>query len=185
MVAGVRFFPTGASSAGDFGVAVFSFLIVLTSIASSSATAASLDAEHFSAGLPVEVDLVGLAFGLHPELLWRPFDPEGAFHLRAATGVMVGPELTLVPVSLGFREVFLPTRTVRPGLGFGLQLQNFFPYGHEHILRLDQYMEITVDVRVRDDMRVGLELSPEFGWLGGFGLGMATRVGVQVDLPLH
>jgi hypothetical protein len=30
---------------------------------------------------------------------------------------------------------------------------------------------------------VGLQVSPEFGMVGGFGLGMATRLGVSADLP--
>ena len=159
-------------------------LTLLASLASGPASASSLSAEHFSAALPVEVALVGLSVGVRPQLLWRPFNPDGAFHLRASTGAMVGPELSVVPLSLGVREVIFPTRAVRPGVGYGVQVQSFFPYGHEPIRRVDQYMEFTLDARVQDGLRVALELSPEFGWIGGFGLGMATRLGVQADLPL-
>ena len=67
----------------------------------SAAFAGALDADHFSVGLPAEVDLVGLAFGVRPELLWRPFG--GATHVRVATGLMVGPELAFVPFSLSVR----------------------------------------------------------------------------------
>ena len=162
---------------------MISTLSLLASLAAAPAVASPLEAEHFSAALPIEADLVGLAFGLHPELTWRPFDPEGRFHVRAATGAMVGPELTLVPVSLGVREVFRPTKDFRFGVGAGLQLQNFFPYGHAPVPRLDQYYEFTLDTRVSEGWRVTAALSPEFGWIGGFGLGMAARAGLQVDLP--
>ncbi len=163
---------------------MISTLSLIASLAAGPAVASPLSTEHFSVVIPAEVDLVGLAFGLHPEVLWRPFDPDGMVHLRASVGAMVGPELVLVPASLGVRQVFLPTRAVRPGLGFGLQVQNFFPYGHDRVTRIDQYLELTLDVRIREGWRVAFELSPEFGWVGGFGLGMAARVGLHVDLPL-
>ncbi|MBX2802613.1 MAG: hypothetical protein KTR31_33345 [Myxococcales bacterium] len=144
-----------------------------------------LRAEHFSVTLPVEVDLVGLASGLHPELTWRPFRSDGAFHVRVATGLMAGPELALVPLSFGLREVLFPRQRVRPTLGLGIQMQTFLPYGHAPKVRLDQYMELGVDVRVREGWRIAFQASPEFGWLGGFGLGMAARLGVTADLPLR
>ncbi len=159
-------------------------MVSLTLLSLGAALAAPLDPERFSVGLPAEMDLVGLAFGLHPELLWRPFDADGAFHVRAATGLMVGSELALLPVSLGVREVFFPTRKVRPGLGMGVQLQTFFPNHHPPVSRLDMTMEATLDVAVAEGWRVGLQLSPEIG-MTSFGLGMATRLGVQRALPLN
>lgn len=140
-------------------------------------------AERFSVGLPIEANLVGLSFGVHPELLYRPFRPDGWFHLRAATGFTAGPELSSVPLSLGFREVFFFGKRVQPGLGAGVQLQNFIPYGHAPVTRLDMTMEATLDVQVAEGWTVGAQLSPEFGMVGGFGLGMATRIGVRRDLP--
>ncbi len=154
----------------------------MVSLLLGAALAAPPDLERLSVGLPVEMDLVGLAFGLHPELLWRPLGEQGAFHVRGATGLMVGPELALLPLSLGVREVFFPARKVRPGLGAGVQLQTFFPRQHAPTARLDLTMEATLDVEVAEGWRVGLQISPEFGMVGGFGLGMATRIGVQRDL---
>ena len=157
---------------------------LFAALGAGAAEASPLDPEHFSIAVPLEANMVGLSFGLHPALLWRPLDPQGAFHVRASTGLMMGPELSQVPVSLGLRQVFFPTRTVRPGMGLGLQVQNFFPKDHAMVTRIDQYYELTVDARVSDGWRVGLEMSPEFGWIGGFGLGMAVRLGLQADLPL-
>ena len=50
-----------------------------------------------SAVVPAEVHLVG--FGVHPELLWRPFSPDGSFSGRCRVGV--GPELIILPISIG------------------------------------------------------------------------------------
>jgi hypothetical protein len=158
-------------------------MVSLLALGVGAALAAPQDSERFTVGLPLELDLVGLAVGAHPELLWRPLKPDGALHLRTGTGLMVGPELTLLPLSLGVREVFLPRRAVRPGLGTGVQLQTFFPRQHEPVVRLDLTIEATLDVRVAEGWRVGLQVSPEFGMVGGFGLGMATRLGVSADLP--
>lgn len=150
-----------------------------------SGDAQALEADHFSLGLPLEANIVGLAFGAHPELLWRPFDPAGRFQVRAATGVVAGPELALIPISLGIRQMFMPENKFRLGFGAGVQFQNFLPYGHELVPRLDQYYEFYFDVATSDSLRVTAALSPEFGWVGGFGLGMAARLGVQMDFPLR
>lgn len=157
----------------------------ILSVSLLSGAASALETESFSLGVPLEADVVGLAFGVHPELLWRPFDPAGRFNLRAATGIMAGPELALVPVSLGFRQMLRPEKVFRPGFGAGVQFQAFLPYGHELVPRLDQYYEFYFDVATSDSLRVTAALSPEFGWVGGFGLGMAARLGVQMDFPLR
>ena len=151
-------------------------------MASASAKEHDPDASRWSVGVPVEVDLVGLAAGMHPEILFRPAAPDGALNLRFATGVMAGPELTLVPFSLGVRGVIVPRRIVRPYGGLGLQMQVFAPYGAPARARLDVYMELGLDVRIVDSWRIGLQVSPEFGVAPAFGLGMATRLGFQVDL---
>ena len=145
-------------------------------------------AERWSLGVPLELDVVGLAIGVHPEALYRPFDPEGGFHLRAAAGTMFGPELTLIsPLALGVRQEFFPRKRVQPGLGTGFQWQTFAVYGDGAHNRIDMYMEMSLHVRVQDDFDVGLQISPEFGLVGmgkdgfysTFGLGMATRLNVQ------
>lgn len=155
-------------------------LLLLFSVA--SAKESDPNASRWSLGVPVEVDVVGLAVGVHPEILFRPANPDGALHLRLAAGVMAGPELALLPFSFGVRGVAAPRRIVRPFAGLGLQLQVFAPYGAPARPRLDVYVEVGLDVRVVDSWRIGVQISPEIGVSPGFGLGMATRLGFQVDL---
>ena len=163
---------------------MISTLSLLASLASAPAEASAFDTDRFSVTLPAEVNLVGLTFGAHPEVMWRPFSPDGSFQVRGAVGLGVGPEMTVFPVSLGLRQVFFPTRAVRPGLGMGVQLPNFLPRGHSFVFRVDTYMEASVDVRVNDTTRITAAMSPQFGGIyGGFGLGMSARVGVQMTLP--
>ena len=149
---------------------------------------ADIDPASLSVGVPIEVDIVGLAFGVHPELLWRPIAADSGFHLRAAVGVMAGPELTLIsPLALGLRQEFAPRRMIQPGIGTGLQWQSFAVYGDGVHHRMDMYMEATIHVEVHEHYDVGLQLSPEIGMMGvsseglysTFGLGMAVRLNVQ------
>ncbi len=158
-------------------------LLALAALADARADEQAPAAERLSVGLPVEVTLVGLSYGLHPELLYRPFRPDGLLNLRAATGLMVGPELSLVPVSAGLRVSFLREQRFHPGLGVGVQLQTFLPREHEAVLRLDNYYELTASYEVAEGWHAGLQLSPELGVVPNFGLGMAARAGVQKDLP--
>ena len=163
---------------------MISTLSLLASLASAPVEASPLDAEHFSVAVPAEINLVGLTFGAHPEVLWRPFNPDGAFQLRGSVGLGVGPEMVVFPVSIGARQLFFPTRMIRPGLGMGIQLPNFLPRGHDFVFRVDSYFEASVDVRIREGMRLGFAMSPQFGGIyGGFGLGMSARLGLEMELP--
>ncbi|MCK6522867.1 hypothetical protein L6R49_15670, partial [Myxococcota bacterium] len=123
---------------------------MLISALAATALAAPLDAAHFSVGVPLEVDAVGFAVGVRPELLWRPIKPDGALHLRVATGLMVGPELAFVPVSLTVRGRWLTDRDVHPILGFGTELQTFYSTGHPVVARRAWVTELGVDVDVAD-----------------------------------
>lgn len=155
---------------------------VLLALALGGAPAEAADvSERLSVGVPVEVALVGLSAGVHPELLFRPFRPDGGTHLRVGAGVMVGPELVNLPLTVGVRHAFGKDWAVRPAVGTGLQLQLFLPRQHEPAPRGDLFMEVGLDARVAEGWRVSAQLSPEFGMIGGFGLGFATRVGVVRD----
>lgn len=151
---------------------------MLISALVSMAVAGPLDPERFSLGVPAEVDLVGLAFGVRPELLWRPVKADGALHLRVATGLMVGPELAFVPVSLTVRGRWLTQYKVHPILGAGLELQTFYSTGHPVVARRAWVGELGVDVDVAEDWSVGLVVEPNFASPPLFGFGAAIRAGV-------
>lgn len=142
----------------------------------STVLAGALDADHFSVGIPAEVDLVGLAFGVRPELLWRPFG--GATHLRLATGVMAGPELVFVPLSLSVRGRWFPKGRVHPIAGLGAELQTFYASDHPVVARPSYFGELGVDVDVKEDWSVGLVLEPGFAPSPLLGFGAAVRLGV-------
>lgn len=142
----------------------------------SVAFAGALDADHFSVGLPAEVDLVGLAFGVRPELLWRPFG--GATHVRVATGLMVGPELAFVPFSFSVRGRWFPKGRVHPIAGLGVELQTFYASDHPVVARPSYYGELGLDVDIVEDWSVGLIVEPGFAPKPLIGFGAAVRVGV-------
>ena len=155
---------------------------MLISALVATAFAAPLDADHFSVGVPLEVDLVGFAVGARPELLWRPLNADGAAHLRLATGLMVGPELAFVPVSLTARGRWLTERAVHPILGFGVELQTFYSAGHPVVARYSWVTELGLDVDVAERWSVGLVVEPGFAPPPLFGLGAAVRLGVVYAL---
>ena len=176
-----------SAASSKIGVTLLTNLLTVALLSQPPAQA-GIDRDAISVGIPFEVDLVGLAFGVHPELLWRPINADGGFNLRAAAGVMAGPEFTLIsPLALGVRQEIGPSWRVQPGLGMGVQWQSFAVYTDKVHHRMDMYMEATVHVKVHESYDVGLQLSPEFGMMGvgpdgvysTFGLGMAVRLNVQ------
>lgn len=141
-----------------------------------------LDADRFTLGVPAEVDLVGLAAGVRPELRWRPVRADGATELRVATGLMVGPELAFVPASLSLRGRWFPKAPVHPVGGLGTELQLFFSGGHPVVARQAVIFELGVDVDVSERAAVGLVLEPGFAPKPLIGFGAAVRLGVSWDL---
>lgn len=137
--------------------------------------------DRLSVGAGAEVTLVGLAFGVRPELLFRPFRADGIGHLRIAAGVMQGPELTFIPANLGYRAIFSPGRSARAHLGLGLEWQNFFYGGDSPRSRLAAYAETGFEFEIFDGGWIGLQYAPDFA-LTGFGFGFATRVTFRYDL---
>jgi len=146
---------------------------------------APFQVDHLSVGVPVEVDIVGFAVGVHPEILWRPLGPDGTFHIRAATAFKLGSEFNLIaPLSLGVRWEWLQSYPVQVGLGAGLQWKAFVVPDSTTHHRFDMYWELVFQACVSDVDRVGVALSPEFGLANitseglssTFGLGLAVRM---------
>ena len=151
--------------------------------------------ERLALELPFQVNLVGLSFGLQPEVLFRPFHKHryvGGLHLRGALGVYGGAELLhLAPIAIGARWIFFYGWRVQPFLGLGLVWQLFLPYDTHAANRIDMTMELGMRVAITRGWHVGFNFSPEFGLVnitslgfsGSFGLGLAARITVTKDLP--
>lgn len=148
--------------------------------------------DRLSVEVPLQVNLVGLSFGIQPELLFRPISAGSGFHLRAAIGFFGGPELFhIAPLALGIRYVFLRGWRVQPFLGLGVVWQAFLPYDHASYHRIDMTLELGVRGAITRGFAVGVNLSPEFGLAhissygikSTFGLGMAGRLTLTKDLP--
>jgi hypothetical protein len=138
----------------------------------------ALAAEHFSLGLPAEVNLVGLAVGVRPELLWQPFDPEGAMQVRFAVGIAAGPELLFVPVDLGLRVRWFPQQRVHLLTGAGWELQTIHAARIDSVVRSAFYMELGLEVEVTESWSVGGMAEVDFAPPPVFGFGAAARLGV-------
>lgn len=137
--------------------------------------------DHFSAGAGAEVDLVGLAYGVRPELLFRPVADAGG-NLRLAVGLMAGPELTFLPVALGYRQIFRQGRKVQPHLGAGLEWQTFWYGGDSPASRPAIYIETGFELEVVRNAWVGIQYGPDFSPSNLFGFGFVGRITFRYDL---
>lgn len=131
-------------------------------------------------GVPLEVDVVGLAYGIHPEVVWYPFPTSGA-GFRAAFGLLPGPEYFYWPVEVGYRHEWFRRGDLRPHVGAGFQQQSFLVDGDEIFSRPMVYGEFGARLRVWTDGWVGLQLSPEAGFWTRPGFSLASRVTLQWD----
>lgn len=128
--------------------------------------------------VPVEVTLVGLTFGVRPELLFRPGDPGTVSRLRIAVGVLAGPEQLFVPLSLGYRAVFRQAHVVQPTLGAGVEVQLRAVDDFPLVKQLGLYGEFGCGFAVTERLRLALLLGFDVMFFGGPGIGFGPRLSV-------
>ena len=131
------------------------------------------NASRFELGLPAEVTLVGLTYGVRPEVLYRFGELGSVSRLRLAVGFFNGPEQFFLPVSLGYRAVFRQPRVVHPIVGVGLEYQGRFTSGFHPIHAGGAYVEGGVSFQVAYRWTVGVlaQVDVMFIETPGFGLG--------------
>lgn len=127
-------------------------------------------------GLHGEVTIVGLTYGVRPELLFR-LGPEGsASRLRLSFGILGGPDQLFVPVSLGYRAMYRQHATVQPLFGVGLELQNRLVSDADPVRQFGLYLEGGVGFAFLERFSVGAVLGLDVMFFGGPGVGLGPRV---------
>jgi len=130
----------------------------------------------FTAGLGLEVALVGLSFGLRPELQYR-LGPRGTVsHFRTSFGLLFGPEFTFVSPSIGYRAAFRQEKTVQPFVGLGLQ-SNFYLVSGGPVFSSPGvfYLEGGSGFALNERFALGGAANLEWSFLGEPGPGLAVR----------
>lgn len=140
------------------------------------------DRQRFSVAGHVESQLIGLAFGVRAEALYRPFRPDRGANVRVGVGLQGGPEYFYLPVDVGWRQHFVPHRIVTLELGAGFEQQTFFIPGLRPISRPAFYGEGGIAFRVMPGGWLGAQVVPSFAPLQHPGPGLAVRVGFRWTL---
>lgn len=140
------------------------------------------DPRRFSVAGHFESQVIGLAFGLRAEALYRPFRPDRGANVRVGVGLQGGPEFFYLPVDLGWRQHFVPHRIVTLELGAGFEQQTFFVPGLRPISRPAFYGEGGIAFRVTPGGWLGAQVVPSFAPFTHPGPGLAVRVGFRWTL---
>ncbi len=139
-------------------------------------------ASRFELGLPAEVTLVGLTYGVRPEVLFRFGEPGTVSRLRLAVGLFDGPDQFFLPVSLGYRAVFRQAYRVHPVVGAGLEYQARFTSSFHPVHAGGVYLEGGVGVQVAPRWTVGAMAAVDVMFLGTPGFGLSPRLFVTWQL---
>jgi hypothetical protein len=150
-------------------------LVAVLCAASANAEAAS---SRFELNVAAEVTLVGLTFGVRPELLFRPGDEGTVSRLRLAVGVLAGPDQLFVPLSLGYRAQFRQAQVVQPLVGVGVELQHRFVSDLSPVRQFGAYLEFGVGFAITQHFALQAILGADLMVLGGPGFGFGPRLGV-------
>lgn len=139
------------------------------------------DPRRFSVAGHFESQVIGLAFGLRAEALYRPFRPDRGANLRVGLGLQGGPEFFYLPVDVGWRQHFVPHRIVTLELGAGFEQQTFFVPEQRPISRPALYLEGGLAFQVTPGGWLGAQLVPSWGFAPA-GPGLAVRLGFRWTL---
>jgi hypothetical protein len=146
--------------------------LFLTLVVASGAWAQD---SRFELAVPAEVTLVGLTFGVRPELLFRPGDPGSVSRLRLAFGVLAGPDQLFLPLSLGYRAQFRRAHIVQPVVGAGLELQHRVAFDLS-VRQFGVYFEFGVGFAVSPRISLSALFGADLMLFGGPGLGFGPRL---------
>lgn len=139
------------------------------------------DPRRVSIAAQLQVDLLGLAIGIRPEVLYRPFRATRGANLRFGFGLLPGPEYFFLPIDLGWRQHFVPHHRVTIELGAGYEQQFFFVRDAPTVTRGYFYAELGLAVRVASRGWLGVQFVPGWAPFGHPGPGIATRLGFRWD----
>lgn len=139
------------------------------------------DPRRFSIAGHVESQLIGLAFGVRGEALYRPFRFDRGANLRMGLGLQGGPELFYLPIDIGWRQHFVPHRILTLELGAGFEQQTFFVSDLRPISRPAIYVEGGFAFRVTPGGWLGAQVVPSWAF-APLGPGLAVRLGFRWTL---
>ncbi|MBK7078282.1 MAG: hypothetical protein IPH44_39065 [Myxococcales bacterium] len=130
----------------------------------------------FTIAVPAEVTVVGLTYGLRPEVAYRPGALGSASRLRLAVGVLDGPDQLFVPLSLGYRAMFRGRQRVQPAVGAGVELQHRLVSDYPAVRQYGVYVEVGVGIAATPRLAFGLMVAIDVMLYGGPGAGLGPRV---------
>lgn len=139
------------------------------------------DPSRVSIAAHLQVDLLGLAVGVRPEVLYRPFRATRGANLRFGFGLLPGPEYFFLPIAVGWRQHFVPHHRVTLELGAGYEQQFFFVRDAPAVTRGFLYTELGLAVRVASRGWLGVQVAPGWAPFSHPGPGIATRLGFRWD----
>lgn len=140
------------------------------------------DPSRFSVAGHLEAQVVGLAFGVRAEALYRPFRPDRGANLRVGLGLQGGPELAYLPIDVGWRQHFVPHRILTLELGAGFEQQTFFSPDLWPVSRPAFYGEAGFAFQVTPGGWLGAQVVPSFAPFRTPGPSLAVRVGFRWTL---
>lgn len=137
------------------------------------------DPRRFSVAGHFEAQLIGLAFGVHGEFLYRPFRADRGANLRVGVSLAGGPEFFYLPLALGWRQHFVPHHRVTLELGAGYEQQSFFVPGLDPVTRSAFYGEGGVAIRVIEQGFIGTQVIMSWAPFERPGPGLGLRLGFR------
>lgn len=137
------------------------------------------DPSRFSVAGYFETQVIGLAFGLRSEFLYRPFRPDRGANIRLGVGLEGGREFFYLPIDLGWRQHFIPHRILTLELGAGYEQQTFFVPTLAPITRSAFYGEGGLAFRVLPQGWLGAQVVLGWAPFERPGPGLGLRLGFR------
>lgn len=128
--------------------------------------------------LPVEVTVVGLTYGIRPELVYTPFEKAKWLEAKASFGIMPGAEFFSTPLSLGIRGRYFDFM-LHPTAGIALTEDFLWISDADPVIRTSMEMDIGLSYDINDQWSIDTQAYTGWTIINDIGPVTGLRMGVR------
>ena len=133
----------------------------------------------FSYVLPVEVTVVGLTYGIKPEVVYTPFEQAKWLEAKASVGLMPGPEYFSTPLTLGIRGCYFDF-ALHPTAGIALTEDFIWISDAPAVIRTAMEMDLKgLSYDINDQWAIDAQAYTGWAIINDIGPTAGLRVGVR------
>jgi len=128
--------------------------------------------------IPAEVTIVGLTYGVKPEIVYTPFEQAKWLEAKASVGIMPGPEYFSTPLTLGIRGRYFDF-ALHPMAGMAITEDFLWISDAPPVIRTAVEMDLGLSYDINDQWSIDAQAYTGWSIINDIGPTAGMRLGVR------